>query len=237
MVDHFIALLDHLHLGKVIVVGHDWGTAPANRFVLYHPERTLGLVLISGGYRPPAEFNLDQALEVAKKVLGYENIGYFKFFESDDAATIIENNADSFIDLVYASDPTLWKTDFAPVGKFREWLTKGRKTIRASFMTEDDYKNLRQHLLEGMQPKLNWYKAAIENINRKDEKNLDSTIKCPVLFFGGMKDAICLPMLYANQKQYIADLETVEIDASHWIMEEKPDEINRSIEQWIKRIV
>ncbi|CAF0841354.1 unnamed protein product [Rotaria sordida] len=236
MVTHLIALLNHLHLNKVIVVGHDWGTAPAIRFVLYNPERTLSLVLISVGYRPPAKMDLDQVLETSKKILGYENFGYWKFFESDDAATIIENNVDSFIDLLFSNNSGEKKINFAPVGKIQEWLMNGQRTIRASYMTEDDYANFRENLLEGMQPKLNWYKAAIENINWDDEKNLDPIIKCPVLFFTGTKDSVCVTALFAGQKQYIADLEVVELEAGHWLMEEKPNEINQGIEHWIKRI-
>ena len=236
MVTHLIALLDHLHLNKVIVVGHDWGTAPAIRFVLYHPERTLGLVLISVGYRPPAKMDLDQALEASKKAFGYENLGYWKFFESDHAATMIEQNVDSFIDLLFSNNLGEKKNDFAPVGKLQEWLMNGRRANRVPYMTENDLTNFRENLLEGMQPKLNWYKAAIENINWDDEKNLDPVIKCPVLFFTGTKDSVCLAVLFADQKQYIADLEVTEFEAGHWLMEEKPDEINQTIEHWIKRI-
>ena len=236
MVTHLVALLDHLHLNKIIVIGHDWGTAPAIRFVLYHPERTLGLVLISVGYRPPAKFDLDQALEASKKAFGYENLGYWKFFESDEAATTIENNVDSFIDLLFSNVSGEKKLGFAPVGKVQEWLINGRRTTRASYMNEDDYTHFRESLLKGMQPKLNWYKAAIENISWDDEKNLDPTITCPVLFFTGTKDSVCLAVLFADQKQHITDLEVVELEAGHWLMEEKPHEINRAIEHWIKRI-
>jgi pimeloyl-ACP methyl ester carboxylesterase len=68
------------------------GTRVAGRFVLYHPERTLGVVLISGAYNPPALSDLDQAIENSKKALGYETFGHWKLFEANDAATIIENN-------------------------------------------------------------------------------------------------------------------------------------------------
>ena len=116
-IEHLVTLLDHLNIKKVIVIGHDWGTRVASRFVLYHPERTLGVTLISGGYSAPALFDLDRALEASKQAIGYETLGYWKFFEADDAAKIIENNLESFIDLAFASNPILWKTDFAPVGK------------------------------------------------------------------------------------------------------------------------
>ena len=141
-----------------------------------------------------------------------------------------------FLTLVFSSDPSLWKTDFAPLGKVREWVTNGKTTIRASFLTDKDYEIYRQGIAEGMQPKLNWYKSAMINIDWDDEKNLDPTVKSPVLYIAGLKDYICVPQVYADQKKYIDDLETVELDASHWTMEEKPDEANQAVEKWIKRI-
>jgi len=62
-------------------------------------------------------------------------------------------------------------------------------------------------------------------------------IKRPVLFIGGTQDSVCIIALFAEQKQYIADLEVVELETGHWAMEEKPDDVNQTIEQWIKRIV
>ncbi|CAF3448242.1 unnamed protein product [Rotaria socialis] len=237
MVEHLIALLDHLGLDKVVVVGHDWGVRPASRFVLYYPERTLGLVLISVGYRPPAKLDLDQALVISKKAIGYEMLGYWKFFDSDDAATIMENNADSFIDLAFTSEPIQWKTDLAPLGKIREWIENGKKANRASYMAEDDYKTFRQYIVVGMQPKLNWYKSAITNVDWNDEMSLDPTIKRPTLYIGGTKDYICLIQAFATQKQYITDLKVIELEACHWIMEEKPDDVNQVINEWIKGIL
>jgi pimeloyl-ACP methyl ester carboxylesterase len=237
MVEHLIALLDHLYVNNVIVVGHDWGTRVANQFVLYHPERTLGVVLISGGYSAPGIFDLDRAIEASKNAIGYETLGYWKFFEADDAAAIIENNLESFIDLAFANDSILWKTNLAPVGKVRDWLTNGNRTTRGSYMTDNDYKIFRQYLAEGMQPKLNWYKALIANIDWNDEKDLDPVVKRPMLFIGGTKDYISLIASYGGPNQYITDLETVALETGHWVMEEDPDAVNREIHRWIKKIL
>ena len=144
MVAHLTRLLDHLDLDRVIVVGHDWGTRPATRFTLYHPERTLGLVLVSVGYTRPRRFNLDEVLAFLKQTLGYESMGYWEFFNADDAASILESNADSFIDIGYTDDPRLWVTDFAPLGKIRDWLTHGKRTRRASYLTDEDYRVVRR---------------------------------------------------------------------------------------------
>ncbi|CAF3295691.1 unnamed protein product [Rotaria sp. Silwood2] len=235
MVQHLISLLDHLNLSKVIVLGHDWGVRPATRFVLYHPERTLGLILFNLGYFPPAKFDFEQTLSLTKKAFGYETFGYWEFFNSDDAAKILEDNADRFIDLGFTNDPKLWTTDFAPLGKVREWLTGKKTTTRASFFTDKDYEIIRKCVTEGMQPKLNWYKSAMANIDWDDEKTLDPTIKRPALYIAGTKDYICVPQLFADQNKYIADLETIELETSHWTMEEDPEKVNEVVEKWLQQ--
>jgi pimeloyl-ACP methyl ester carboxylesterase len=235
MVEHLVALLDYLNLNKVIVLGHDWGVRPATRFVLYRPERTLGLILFNVGYRPPAQLDYEQMLQFTKKIFGYELSGYWEFFSADDAAKLIEDNADRFLDLCYTNDPTLWKTDLAPLGKARQWLTNQEKsTTRASYLTDKDNEIMRQCITEKMQPKLNWYRSALSNVDWDDEKNLDPTLKCPVLYISGLKDYICIPQLFADQKNHIADLETIGLDTSHWTMEEKPDDVNQAVEKWIQ---
>lgn len=234
MATHLVALLDHLNINKVIVVGHDWGVHLSSRFVLHNPQRTLGLILINGAYGAPAVFNLDQAIEYSKQVNGYETIGYWKFFIADDAAKIIENNIESFIDLAFANDPLLWKTDLAPVGKLRNWLTNGNRTKRASYMTENDYAIFGQYLAEGMQPKLNWYRSFNANLDHDDEKDIDPIIRQPSLFIGATEDYVVLPAAFEQQNQYVPDLEMVNIQAAHWSMIEKHDEVNQIIYKWIQ---
>ncbi|CAF1152434.1 unnamed protein product [Rotaria sordida] len=236
MVIHLITLLDYLQIDKVFVIVHDWGTRPASRFVLYHPERTLGLVLISIPYGPPSVFNFDQVLDYSKEVCGFEVLGYWEFFNSADAAEIIQNNLDSFIDIIYASNMTLSRTDFFPLGKLREWVTNRKRTVRDSYLTENDYEILRQYLAEGMQPKLNWYKAAIENIDWNDEKNMDPTIQRPVLFIKEESFDVCPIFSSTEQSEFIPNYEMIELNAGHWVMEETPDEVNRAIDKWIRKI-
>jgi pimeloyl-ACP methyl ester carboxylesterase len=239
MIEHLITLLQRMGLGdsKIFVIGHDWGARTASRFVFYHPERTLGAVFLSVAYSPPIKFNLTVVLQQSLQVNGYESIGYWEFFKANDAAQIIEKNLDSFIDLLFANDSMLAKTDLAPVGKVRQWLTNGTRAERALYMTKEDYATVHQNLAEGMQSKLNWFKAVIANVDWEYEKTLNATVQRPVLFIGGTKDYIGIVGAAARQKEYIADLEIIEIDTGHWVMEEKPEHVNREIDRWIKRLM
>lgn len=118
----------------------------------------------------------------------------------------------------------------------REWLNNGKRTNRSSYMTQEDYDTVRKYLLEGMQPKLNWSKAVIANVDWEYEKTLNATIHRPVLYMGGKKDYIGIIGAAERQRNYIADLKIVEVDTGHWVMEEKPDEVNREIDEWIKKV-
>ena len=240
MVLHLVALLAHLMIDRpIIVVGHDFGMVPASRFALYEPDRVQGLALLSIGYAPPGLVDIDKTIQNIEQVLGYDALGYWKFFGSDsNAAGLIEKNADSFLDLAFPpSDDalTIWRTHFSPAGKMRAWLLTNRRLLhRASYLSDSDYQVNLGYILEGMEPKLNWYKARIGNVDEKDERNLDPNIRMPCLFIAGSRDAVGVPSVFASQKQYMPQLTEVELNTTHWIMEEKPQEVNQAIEQWIK---
>jgi len=238
--DHLIALLNHVGLNKtkVYVVGHDWGSRIASRFVLYHPERTIGAVLISIPYTPPVQFDLDLVLNRSLEKLGYESIGYWKFFRANDAASLIEKNLDSFIDLVYANDISLVKIHAAPGDKIRAWVTNGNRTTRATYLTSTDYSIAHSYLSTKMQQKLNWFKAVLADVDWNYEKDLDKKIKRPVLFIEGQNETIGIVVGAAEgQKQLIANLTTVQLsNTGHWVMEQRPDQVNEEIDKWIKTI-
>lgn len=242
MVLHLVALLSHLMINRpVVVVGHDFGTLPASRFALYEPDRVQALILISVGYSPPGIQSNSQAANAIQEILGYEPFGYTQFFGLDaEAANIIESNANSFLDIGFppVEDAlTLWRTNFCPQGKVKEWLLAGRRLPRrASFLSDSDYSVYLGYILEGMRPKLNWYTAQFNNVNQEDEKDLDPNLQMPCLFIAGLRDAVGAPILYTPQKQYLPQLTVLELNATHWIMEEMPEKVNEEIQKWITTI-
>lgn len=56
--------LDAIGWSRAVVVGHSWGAAVAATFAAAHPERTLALVCIDGGFNsPPAGFDRAEAMK------------------------------------------------------------------------------------------------------------------------------------------------------------------------------
>jgi soluble epoxide hydrolase / lipid-phosphate phosphatase len=151
---------------------------------------------------------------------------------------MLEKNVQSLIDLAFPPAEeamSLWRTHFCPTGKLKEWLSSGRRIPeRASYLSTTDYNVYLGYFLEGMETKLNWYKSVIENINVDDEKQLDPRIRMPCLFIGGKNDAVGVPKLFAYQRQFMSNFTSIELDATHWIMEEKACEVNAEIEAWLQ---
>lgn len=52
--------LDAIGWSRAVLVGHSWGASVAATFAATHPERTLALVLIDGGFLGPAPQHVDR---------------------------------------------------------------------------------------------------------------------------------------------------------------------------------
>ena len=86
-----------------------------------------------------------------------------------------------------------------------------------------------------------WYKAMVRNYQHESDKSLPEdryTVHVPVLYIGCKDDAVCRPeaMYESIQKGLLPHLEQAEmIDAAHWVMYEKPQEVVTRLEDWLKR--
>lgn len=89
---------------------------------------------------------------------------------------------------------------------------------------------------------LNWYHRGINNLGVAEEKVLleDGKIKAKLgketLFVPGLKDAISPAARGKSVMQMAVEedkLKVVEVDAGHWIMLEKGDELNHILEDYI----
>ena len=88
----------------IISVGHDWGAMMAQRLLLFHPERVVGLILLNVAYRPPAEANAEQANAMLVKLTGLPRIAYQQFFIGDNARELMEGNLESSFHALHGTD-------------------------------------------------------------------------------------------------------------------------------------
>ena len=102
-------LLDTLDVKLVIGVGHDWsvrytsdhfracakyngrGSGLLSRLANYHPERFRAYVFMDIGYSAPnPKFSIDEVNEKSTQTIGYPIMGYYHFFNSADAAELMD---------------------------------------------------------------------------------------------------------------------------------------------------
>jgi pimeloyl-ACP methyl ester carboxylesterase len=83
---------------------------------------------------------------------------------------------------------------------------------------------------------MNWYRAAMQNVNLEEEQsaNLDPNLKVPVLMGVASADPVSNEVAIQGMKQYAKDLNIVRFDCGHWIQMEKKDELNATLESHIK---
>ncbi|KAK0441745.1 Alpha/Beta hydrolase protein [Desarmillaria tabescens] len=238
-----VELVDGENATQVVAIGHDWGCKIISRLANYYPDRFVAFGLLAVGYFPPStESNYEQFLDLSKKTFGYELFGYWSFFSSEGADKIIEDNMEPFLRLLYAHDPKLMISDFAPTGALKAYLLQGKTDVPlASYITEEEKDFHKKELLDGgMASCLNWYKIMTSEIDAEDnkaapEKNLEVTK--PVFYGGALKDFVALNAV--NKAGTVAKCKNAtihEYEGCHWVMWEAKDAVNRDLLTWLKAL-
>jgi soluble epoxide hydrolase/lipid-phosphate phosphatase len=59
-------------------------------------------------------------------------------------------------------------------------------------------------------------------------------IKCPTLFVRALGDTIVTDELAGKMSAGVPNLTTKNVDASHWLLWQKPEEVNGLIAEWMQ---
>ncbi len=213
------ALAAHFGRKKFVLVGHDWGGAVAWLFAIAHPEQVEKLVVINAPH--PGVFARllrdDPAQQKASQ--------YMLMFRGDKAEAMLSANGYALlVNIVLAPG------------------------LKSGAFTEADRK---AYLDAWSQPGaltggLNYYRAA--RIGPPDGSSADRsvvnfapgssnlTVKVPTLVIWGEKDTALLAQNLDGLGSFVPQLTIKRIpDATHWVVHEKPDEVNRYIRDFIRK--
>jgi pimeloyl-ACP methyl ester carboxylesterase len=219
LVEDVAGLAAHLGRRKFVLVGHDWGGAVAWAFAIAHPEMVEKLVIINAPH--PGVF-----ARLLQNDPGQQKASqYMLLFHTDKAEPALTGNG-------YA---TLVNIVLAP-------------GLKSGIFTEEDKA---AYLKAWSQPGaitggLNYYRAA--RVGPPDDASADRsvgnfaldasnlTVKVPTLVIWGEKDTALLPSNLDGLEQYVPRLTVKRIpDASHWVVHEKPAEVNGYIREFIRQ--
>ncbi|KAF5365410.1 hypothetical protein D9758_010817 [Tetrapyrgos nigripes] len=260
-----IDILDVENISKAIFVGHDWGCAILSRLLLLHPSRLHAAAFLSVGYLPPdPNFDYEKSLRDSKAAFGYELLGYFSFFESEEGSSISMDNLDTFLNILYPEDPKTWITDMGPIDAIRDSISSGKVLPSASWLssevclyshgyvywlsTSTQDKAQQKKIIQdgGLAAPTCYYKAKVRGVHNGEDQALPPTpfpLNVPVFYGGAAEDFICLTPVYKQilDQIYSGSQEGErytyrEFKANHWLMMQIPDEVNKELTGWIQRI-
>ncbi|KAF7302030.1 Epoxide hydrolase hydrolase [Mycena indigotica] len=215
------ALLTKLGVDRAVIVGHDWGAFTAGRFVLWHPERVITLILMSVAHTQPAP----QRLTLRDVVQRVPNYGYQLFLASDESPALIEAKLPTFLSLIFA--PAQFGIDFTTEGKLARLLDSPRTEARLSSNSIIKGDVLRAYTAaftaRGLRGPTNYYRTTTLRYEEESTANPPLHIalpsKFPTLFIYGVIDPTLADVALKSQRKLIPRLEETQIpNTGHWVL-------------------
>lgn len=232
-----VGLLDHLGVEKGIFCGHDWGGLVVWQMPLMHPDRVAGVIGLNTPFMPRAP---SDPIALMRTIYGPDM--YMVWFQTpDEPEAFLDAHAEKALrfflrrpaGLIQAAQPTEGGSTFA----FRELIEQWDDTDPGSqLLTPDELAVFVESFQRtGFRGGINWYRNFTRNWERSE--HLPSRIDgVPCLMITAELDPVLSPTRAEGMPGLIGDLEMNMIHGSgHWTQQEKPEEVNRLILDWLDR--
>ena len=218
LIEDVRALARHLGYRKFFLVGHDWGGAVAWAYAIAHPESLDKLVIVNAPH--PGVFGRLLREDAAQQKAS----AYMLLFRGEKAEETLTGNNYAVLTSVV--------------------LAAGLKT--GAFSEEDRQAYLKAWSQPGaVTGGLNYYRAAklgppppgADPAPAFDggPPSGNLMVKTPTLVIWGEKDTALLPANLDGLEQFVPQLTVKRIpDASHWVVHEKPAEVNAYIRDFLR---
>ncbi len=235
-----VGLVDAMGEKQAILIGHDWGAVTTWNTVLLHPDRFSAMLAMSV---PNGGRGATQPMDAMRK--GYGENFYYILYHQEPGVAEAEYDADprGLLSRLYASvdaprdPPTI--TD--PKRSAGGWIGRlGNPKARSSWFTEQDLDYVVGEFKQaGFRGGVNYYR----NIGRNWEITPQLTgtrIKMPVAFIAGEQDIVINgakePALRTTISRVADDIRALKLipGAGHWIQQEKPEEVNAFVLDFLK---
>ncbi|HYC23146.1 MAG TPA: alpha/beta hydrolase [Candidatus Bathyarchaeia archaeon] len=232
-----VGLLDALGIERAVFVGHDWGGLIVWMMPLLHRSRTAGVIGVNTPYfpRPPAP-----PVAMFRGMLG-ENYYVVHFQQPGVAdAGLARDVRRVFTQLMRRGVPPEHLASLAlkhdgTVRNMVELVERDDPPGEPLLSGEALEVYVRAFEKSGFTGGINWYR----NLDRNWENSAElggAKIDVPSLMVTAEWDPVLRPEMAAHMPALVADLETAMIPAcGHWTQQEKPEELNRVMVDWLTR--
>jgi pimeloyl-ACP methyl ester carboxylesterase len=232
-----VGLLDHLGADKAVFCGHDWGGIVTWQMPLLHPQRTAGVIGLNTPFLPRAPID---PVAIMRHRFGPDM--YIVWFQTPgDADAVLAEDVEKTMrffmrrprELTWSFTPGKEGSTFA----FKELIQRFDATDQGGqLLTADELAVFVESFRRtGFTGGINWYRNFTRNWERAT--GLPSRIDgLPCLMITAEKDPVLSPAMAEHMPLVVDDLEMhMIVGSGHWTQQEKPDEVNRLILDWMGR--
>lgn len=224
LTNDLVALLDYYGYKNAVFVGHDWGANVVWNLALLHPERVNKVINLALPYQERGE---KPWLEVMETFFGDDF--YFVHFNKQPgvADAVLEENTKNFLSNLFRKNVPLTPPE---PGMLMINLAKAKHPLGEPIMSEDDLSVfIKAFKNSGFTGAINWYRNL--DCNWHVMADVIPKIEHPTLMIYGEKDMIPKS---ETLKEFALNLDVFSLDCGHHIQQEKPEETNKLILDWLK---
>ncbi len=216
-------LLDHYGYEQATFVGHDWGALVVWGLALLHPERVNKVINLSVPYQ---ERGPKPWVEFMEDMLGSDFYVVHFNRQPGVADVVFEENTFQFLRNIYRKNqpPRAPEPGMALIN-----LAKA-ETPRGDPLMSDSELAVFVSAFEtsGFTGGLNWYRNFDRNWHLLADVN--PIIEQPALMIYGDRDVVPKSK---RLEEFVPNVDVVNLDCGHWIQQERPDETNQAILNWL----
>ena len=233
-----VGLLDALEIEKAVFVGHDWGGFVVWAMPYLHPDRVAGVVGVNTPLTPRPPMPPTQLMRAM--VGGQDEKLYILWFQKPGVAEAVLDADPGLVFEKLLRGGVPMEELAARVGPEMDMNPFRRLAEVESFGAPIGDDAERAHYTEvfrksGFRGGINWYR----NFDRNWETAPDigaKPIDVPSLMVCAAWDPVLRPEMASGMPALCRDLETVTIErCGHWTQQERPDELNRILIEWLRR--
>ena len=230
LTDDLVGLVDHYGYSNAVFVGHDWGALVVWAMAVLHPDRVAGVINLSV---PFLDRGTIEWVEIWEKLLGADH--YIVHF----------NRKPGVADAAFARDPKNLLRNLYRTGQWNEPAPSTPPKPGMAMLNLVDERNPRGRLMMseseldvfakaftagGFTGPINWYRNFTRNWHTLGK--VPQKVACAALMIHGRYD-----MVQASDriKQFVPNVRVETLECGHWIQQEKPDETNRLMLDWLDR--
>ncbi len=225
-----VGLLDHYGYDDATFVGHDWGAFVVWGLALLHPNRVKRVINLALPYQERGELPWLAWMEAT-----FGNDNYFVHFNRQPgvADAVFDENTSQFLTNLFRTNVFRNDTPPAPPQSGMVLINLAKQETRQGepIMSDNELAVfVAAFETTGFTGSINWYRNLDRNWHLLGD--VDPIIQQPTLMIHGDLDII---PKFEKLTDFVPNADVVTLHCGHWIQQEKPEETNQTILQWLKK--